>query len=201
MYFGGEGETDQFLGSGSYAAGYRLYSSFEIGVFSEGLWQVWRTTRNPTVKTRLISMANYISQYGMHETYRYAGYISGVYPDGTPYFSNMSDPSYTTSLVNLLVMGYKLSGNSNLLSKAKTFFNRGTKGVYGSTTERLCADNEVHHFVDTIFASSTNYFYLEGNKTELLYTYLIFENGGAPTVESASSRPSPPKNLRLVKLP
>ena len=62
-------------------------------------------------------------------------------------------------------------------------------------TERLCADNEVHHFVDTIFASSTGYLYLDRNRAEYFYTYLIFENGGDPTVEG----PNAPKDLRVVK--
>ena len=36
--------------------------------------------------------------------------------------------------------------------------------------------------VDTRFDTSTENFYLYNNKGELQYTYLIFENGGAPTV-------------------
>jgi hypothetical protein len=199
MYFYGEWQTNKELWSGAYKAGYRLYSPFEIGVFAEGLWQVWRTTGNEMVKSRLISMAKYIDEYGLDPDAQYAGYRSGVDPNGSAYHSYLADPSYTNSLVNLLVMGYKLTGNANLLTKAKTFFNRGTKGVYGSTTQRLCADDEVHHFVDTLFASSTMYEYLDRNKGELFYTYLIFENGGNPTVEPLStSPPSAPKNLRIV---
>jgi hypothetical protein len=201
MYFWGEWQTDSDLWSGAYAAGYRAYWPAGIAILAEGLWHTWRTSRNASLKnqieSRLISMANFIDRYGLHPTVQYAGYIAGIDPKGDPHHVGLDDPNYTTSLVNLLVMGYKLTGKAAFLERAKTFFNRGTKGVYGSNTQRLCADDEVHHFVDTIFASSTGYLYLDRNRAELLYTYLIFENGGNPTIES--SRPSPPQNLRLVK--
>jgi hypothetical protein len=195
MYFWGQWETDQKIGTGAYAAGYRGYWPTGIAILAEAFWQVWRTTGSPAVKDRLVSMATFVDKFGLDPVVQYAGYTAGVDPNGKPYHSGLADSSYTTSLVNILVMGYKLTGNSALLSRAKTFFNRGTKGVYGSTTIRLCADDKVHHFVDTIFASSTNYVYLDRNRAELLYTYLIFENGGNPIIEGAA--PSPPRNLRI----
>jgi hypothetical protein len=96
---------------------------------------------------------------------------------------------YTTSIVNLLVMGYKFTGDTTFLSgpasnghyPAQYCFNRGTKSIYGSLTQREVADNVVGHFVDTKFDTSTGSVYLGYNKGELQYTYLIFENGGAPT--------------------
>jgi hypothetical protein len=102
------------------------------------------------------------------------------------------DGSYTVSIVNLLVMGYKFTGDSTFLVgsplpgggpySAQYCFNRGTKNQYGSLTQRECADNVAGHFVDTRFDTSTGSVYLYNNKGELQYTYLIFENGGAPTV-------------------
>jgi hypothetical protein len=87
-------------------------------------------------------------------------------------------------------MGYKLTGDTALLNRAKVFFNRGTKGEYG-TGRRLAGDNVVHHFIDSTFDSSASNFYLEYNKGELQYTYLIFENGGLPTVDGTPA-PAPP---------
>ena len=43
-------------------------------------------------------------------------------------------------------------------------------------------ENVVYHYVDTRFDTSTGSQYLYNNKGELQYTYLIFENGGVPTV-------------------
>lgn len=126
-----------------------------------------------------------------------AGYRAGLDPHGAAFHQGTSDPNYTTSLVNLFVMVYKLSGNTRYIDQAKYFFNRGTKGVYGDITARLAADDEVHHFVDTMFDSSTGYIYLARNKGELFSTYLIFENGGNPTVINTGSPPRTPTNLHL----
>src|SRR5262249_37376839 len=85
----------------------------------------------------------------------------------------------------LFVMAYKFTGNSHWLDTAKAWFNRGTKGTYNNLSRRQAADNAVGHFIDTEFETSNGNFYLAHNKGELLYTYLIFENGGAPTVEGS----------------
>jgi len=107
------------------------------------------------------------------------------------------DTNYTSALVNTLVAGYKLTGEQHFLDRAKYQFNRGTKGVYGDCTARAAADNVVHHFVDTIFDTSTGNFYLAYNKGELQYTYLLFENGGLPTVSSITTVPSAPTGLQV----
>lgn len=41
----------------------------------------------------------------------------------------------------------------------------------------------IRFVVDTEFDASSGNFLLAYNKSELQYTYLLFENGGAPTVE------------------
>ncbi len=66
---------------------------------------------------------------------------------------------YTTSLVNTLVIRYKLTGEKHYYDRAEYFFNRGTKGEYGSFI-RTTRDDEVHHFVDTSFSSGDGVFYL-----------------------------------------
>jgi hypothetical protein len=85
---------------------------------------------------------------------------------------------YSTSLVNTLVRGYQYTGDRSFYTMAKHYFNRGTKGVYGSSTQRAAGDTVAHHFVDTRFASSSGYFYFDYNRGELQYTYLLFGNGG-----------------------
>src|SRR5262249_44894126 len=88
------------------------------------------------------------------------------------------DPVYTTSLVNTLVRGYRYTGDAHYQARAKEFFNRGTKGIYGEPIKRAAADDEVAHFIDTEFDSSSGFLYLDHNKGELQYVYLVFENGG-----------------------
>jgi hypothetical protein len=154
----------------------------------------------------MISMARFVDQYGLDPTVQYTASWFGV-KNGQPWHIysvsqpvTFWDPVYTTDLVNILVRGYKYTGDTKLYNRAKYFFNRGTKGIYGSTTQRQAGDNVVGHFIDTTFDSSTNNFYLAYNKGELQYTYLVFENGGSPTIEAGTpplSPPSAPSGLTL----
>jgi hypothetical protein len=194
-YFVGDSLTDEVVGAGAYATGARIQSAFQLALVSEAFDFAYRATGNQELKNRMIAMARFVDRYGLDSTYQYTaswfGIVNGniwhIYSAKQPV--TFWDPVYTTSLVNVLVRGYKYSGDINLYNRAKQFFNRGTKGIYGSITQRQAADNVVGHFVDTIFASSAGNFYLEYNKGELQYTYLIFENGGFPTVETGASPP------------
>jgi chitodextrinase len=182
MYFVGSGTTDSILGSGAYASGARIQSAFHIGIVAEALFHAYRTTGNVAIKNRLIAMARYVDQYGLHAVYQYTGSLFGIvnakawhnYFDSGPV--TFADSDYTTSLVNTLMLGYKYTGDLALYNRAKAFFNRGTKGVYGSPTARCATDTQVCHFVDTQFF----YGYLDNNKGELQYTYLVFEAPGGP---------------------
>jgi hypothetical protein len=147
-------------------------------------------------------MARFINAYGIDTTYQYAGNYIGIHGNGSVwlgYSSEFNNPVtfwdgvYTIALVNLLVIGYKFTGDRNFLDAtpvltkpgvfpAKYCFERGTKSIYGELTKRLAPDGVVDHFVDTQFDTSTENIFLFHNRGELQYTYLIFENGGAPTV-------------------
>lgn len=185
----GPEDTNTVAGSGAYAAGYRVQSAFQIGILSEAFDHAYRSTGNNVLRDRIVAMANYAEQYGIDPVYKYTGSYIGFTPAGTAwhnYFAScgnsctFSDPSYTTSLVNTLVRGYIYTGQSRYLERAKEFFNRGTKTSYGKIQPEV-SDNVVHHFIDTLFSSDK--FFLAYNKGELQYTYLIFENGGLPTVK------------------
>lgn len=185
MYFLGDADTDDILGKGSWAAGARIQSAFQIGILTESLFQAYRVTGRSDLRDRLLALINFVDQYGLDPVYQYSGSTFGFVNgklwhsySGTTGIATFWESAYTTSLVNTLVMGYKLAGDSRFLDRAKHFFNRGTKAKYGSPTERVAADNVVHHFVDTIFSSDE--WYLSYNKGELQYTYMIFENGGMP---------------------
>lgn len=195
MYFHGQYQTDVYLmgdcrAAGvpgcTYAEGGRAVSSFQVGILAEALYQAYRTTGRTDIRDRLVAMARFVDQYGMDPLYQYTGAYFGIV-NGSIWHSFSAtcgtsctgvDPVYTTSLVSTLALGYKLSGDRTLYDRAKHFFNRGTKGVNGSITQRAAADNAVGHFMDTRFASASGYFYLMYNKGELQYTYWIFENGG-----------------------
>ena len=194
MYFMGSYYTNEDLSSDPnckysgasscpYEQGARIVPSFHIGILTEAFEHAYRKTGNTQLKDRIVAMARFVNQYGLDATYQYTGKTFGIV-NGSSWHSYSAtcgtscsfwDPVYTTSLVNTLVRGYKYTGEGNFYDQAKYYFNRGTKGIYGSPTAREAADNVVGHFVDTQFASSTGFMYLDYNKGELQYTYLMFE--------------------------
>ena len=185
----GSEDTNTVAGNGAYAAGYRVQSAFQIGILSEAFDFAYRSTGRVELRDRLVAMANYIDGYGIDPTYQYTGSYFGVNPSGNVWHNHFAgcggpctfaDPSYTTSLVDTLVRGYKYTGDTRYLARAKFFLNRGTKTSYGKITPEV-GDSVVHHFLDTLFSSDT--FFLAYNKGELQYAYLIFENGGLPQLE------------------
>jgi hypothetical protein len=180
-YFAGEWSTDEIMGAGSFAAGARITSAFQLGVLSEAFDHVYRVTGNEEVRRRMIRMADFVSTHGLDPTYDYTAAFFGVvggetwhsYGDEDPV--EFWDPVYTTSLVNVLVRGFRYSCEPRFFERACHFFERGNGGLYGQPVDRAAPDGEVHHFVDSVMASASGGFYLDYNKGELQYTYLLFE--------------------------
>ncbi len=187
MYFVGDWQTDNDVpgaGAGAYASGLRAQSAFQIGILAEAFYQAYRTSGRTELRDRLTAMARFIDQYGLDATYQYTGSWFGV-KNGVAWHTYSAgssvtfwDPNYSISLVDALVMGFKTTGDRSFYDRAKHFFNRGTKGVWGSPTQRDAPDNVAAHFVDTVFDSSSGNFYFAYNKGVLQYAYLLFENGG-----------------------
>jgi len=191
-----------------YANGDRAAADFQVGLLAEAFFAAAMSpgvtpARKAALKSKIVAMAAWALANCLDPVWRYSGNYVGIYGrDGTSWHSNGDDfrsqpgagwDGHTTpSWVNLLVMGYKFTGDARFLDgtpangyyPAKYVFNRGSKSVFGSTTARTCGDNEVANFVDTVIltngGSPTPFF--SWNKGFLQYTYLIFENGGAPTV-------------------
>jgi hypothetical protein len=206
MYWVSQEQMASYMPQLSYAAGDRAISSFHIGQLAEAFFASWLSpnvtiARKTALRSKILAMATWMRANGLDPTYRYTGNTLGILGTGGAWWSfslnppvTSADGSYTISLVNLLVMAYKFTADSTFLVgsppvgspngpySAQYCFNRGTKNIFGSTTARECPDNVVGHFVDTRFDTSTGNVYLYNNKGELQYTYLIFENGGAPTV-------------------
>lgn len=203
MYFMGEYSTDASVGAGAYAAGARIQASYHIGIVAEALEHAYRTTGRTELRDRIVAMARFVDQYGLDPTYQYTGSRFGIvngrvwhnYSAGG--VATFWDPVYTTSLVNVLMLGYKYTGDARLYARAKYFFNRGTKGVYGSPTQRAAGDQEVHHFVDSRLDSSTGNFYLAYNRGELQYTYLLFGAVEVADGPGSGGPPMAPTNLRV----
>lgn len=178
MSWVGDYQTDAMMGSGSFAQGIRVTSGFEQGWLAEALWLAYLATGRADIRPKLVSMARYLHAHGLDPTSRYTGYRLGH--DNGVSFNDAPSYVYTICQVNALVRGYQLTGDAALLEDAKTFWQRGVNGVYGSLTERRGPDGTVSHFVDSEFDTSYGNFYFAHNKGELQYTYGLFENGGQP---------------------
>lgn len=198
MYYYGDWDTNTSMTSDTacwygtklagcpYYDGARIVSPFQIGILTEAFEHAYRTTGRTELRDRMVALARYVAAYGMDSYYQYTGSRFGIvngqkwhnYSSGCGTSCTDWDPVYSTSLVNTLVRGYKYTGDKSFYTLAQHYFNRGTKGIYGSATQRAAGDNVAHHFVDTRFDTSYGNFYLAYNKGELIYTYLLFENGG-----------------------
>ncbi len=188
MYFVGDWQTDYKLGDGSYASGIRVEATFQLGVLTEALAQAYRTTQDPRIKDKMVAMARFVEKYGLDPKYDYSGGHIGL-KNGVIYHDYSAtepvtfwDPVYTTSLVNTLAWGWKLTGDQKLRDLAFHYFDRGNKGIYGEPIKRNGTDGSIHHFVDTRFSTSMENQYLDYNKGELQYTWLLFDQNpaGAP---------------------
>jgi hypothetical protein len=177
-----------------YSQGLRYTMAFQINILAEAFWRAYASpnvsdARKSAVRSKLIAMATFVRDNGVHPTRQYSGSRFGWWPSQGGTWHNIgatgfADPVYTTAHVGLMAMGYKLTGDQSFLDRGRHYLNRGTKGEYG-TGNRLAPDNEVHHFIDSLFGSEG--IWLAANGGELQYTYLIFENGGVPTVVGSSS--------------
>ncbi len=195
MYFGDSWAVDQLLGEGAFIKGDRATSPFMTGVLIEGMSQAWRVTKRKDIADRIVAMARFVDKYGMDEKYKYTassfGIVNGkIYHKYSAVAGTVTfwDPVYTTSLVNTLMMGYKLTGDKHFYERAFYFFERGNKGIYGEPLKQSAGVNEINHFVDTRFF----YGYYDYNKGELQYTYHVFENPG----KAASTSISIPTNFK-----
>ena len=182
-------------GISGYGSGRRYQSTFSLAVAVEAMWRLYIQTGNTTLRDRLIKAARYVEYYAHDPSWvgPNVGDRFGHNGDGSRYHKSggdsgnandaASDCSYDISLVNTLVFGYKLTGDTGLLDRAKVHFSRGNRwdpGVPGT----LWADsiNHVHKYVDTQCDPSRSEF--QFNKGALQYCYQIFENGGNPAVIS-----------------
>lgn len=203
MYFASEQQTDNKFAAGAYASGVRAMAAFHVGILAESLYHAYRVTGRADVRDRIVAMAQFVDRYGMDPNYEYTGSWFGVNINtgepvhnysygGTPTFW---DPVYGTSLANVLVMGAKYTGEGRLYNRAKEFFNRSSKAKArgGQMPTREAADDEVHHFVDSVFASATQNFFLAYNKGELKYTYLLFDPASRGPIDMVP--PKAPANL------
>lgn len=190
----------------AYDAGRRVNSAFQFALHTEALWRGYLATGREDIRDKLVDIALWTEYYAHDPSwvnpmvgawFGQNGDLTRWHRDTDSGNTNVkgADPSYDTAIVNSLVIGYKLTGQTTMLNLAKTMFRRGTIFAPGSVVDapftKLVADNEVHHFVDTL--TNPDVFLFDYNKGELQYSYLLFENGGNPVV--LANPPQAPSGL------
>ena len=203
MYFTSRANVNFLSGTGgtaAYDAGRRLHGTWSMALLAEGMWRFYVQTGNSTLREKLIKMARYIEHYGHDPSWLYpnCGTRIGHEGDGSRWYSSPGDgtlnnaaknPSYDSSLVNMLVIGYKLTGDTDLLDRARIHFARCNRYEEGSPYALQAASiNHLHKYADTQNNPGNDEF--DWNKGVLQYTYMIFENGGNPSVVGSGSSPS-----------
>jgi hypothetical protein len=93
--------------------------------------------------------------------------------------------NYETTCVNGLVYGYKLTGETAFLKRAREHYRQATQYAGATGHAAKLAANEVHFYADTKDNSDQIYFLY--NKGMLQYCARLFENGGLPTVEPSAT--------------
>jgi len=171
----------------TYDAGRRVNSTFIYGLHAEALWRGYLATGRADLRDKLVKIARFVQYYGhdpSHEpkfTSAYFGHENGKYWHRD---SNMAaSATYDISVVNTLVWGYKLTGDMDLLNRARIHFRQGTRWAeaqpQASGRGPLVGPTDVYAFVDT--RKNSEQLYFSHNKGQLQYCYQLFENGGSPS--------------------
>lgn len=170
----------------TYDAGRRINSTFMYGLHGEAVWRGYLATGRTDLRDKLVKMARFVEYYG-HDpshspkfTSAYFGHENGNYWHRD---ANMSaSATYDISVVNTLVWGYKLTGDVNLLKRARSHFRQGTRWTEGEPQRSgrgpLVGETDVYAFVDT--RKNAEQLYFAHNKGQLQYCYQLLENGGTP---------------------
>lgn len=156
----------------------KIFSSYHFGLLNHAFYQYYLVTKNNEVFHRLIQMANFAKNYAMHPVWKYCGYrIALDYPDsGQIWHTTLDDgglsgftPISTISFIDALIRGFRLTGENSYLERAKFFWDRASKAVYGNPMVRTAGENEVGRFLNSLFRDP--YF---DNNGDLPYAHLLF---------------------------
>jgi hypothetical protein len=179
----------------AYDAGYRFNSTFMVGLMAEAMWRLYVQTGNAILRERLIKMARYVQHYAHDPSWNYPNVgsyfghtdtgdrwwtrnISHSRSDGTLALAD-TECSYDAALINIMVIGYKLTGEQSMLDKARVFFSRCNRWHPGADNFLAASENHLLKYMDTTPNNSRDK--MQWNKGVLQYGYQVFENGGNPS--------------------
>jgi hypothetical protein len=173
----------------------KMIATLHFAIINDALWRYYELTQNASVRQRLIDMAKFAKQYGMDQNTQYSGaQIALDQPrPGDAFHSATTDSRscaqvYTSAMIDTLMRGWKLSGDTSFKDRAYYHWERTSKCV--TDTQRI-PDNQLGRFVNMIgstgFLSNTAFYYENG---DLPYTWMLFSD--VPTTGGPVSPPQPP---------
>ena len=188
--YSGGARTAYASGDAAWSAGARSNSSYQYSLHGEFLWRAYLITKRTDVRDRLIQFARFIEYYAHDPAHTANGgpFVTSIFGHraGARWHRDLPGAAhYDASVVNILVWGYKLTGDANLLARAKVHFRQATRwaeGQPGAGAGPLVAENQVSDFIDTRRNVGGSVFFTD-NKGQLQFVYQIFENGGRPALE------------------
>ena len=177
-------------GTSAYDSGARSNSIYQYGMHAEFLWRAWLITKRSDVKDRIIAFARFMEHYGHNPANTGSGgpfcsSYMGITAGGGYWHRDVpGGANYDISIVNLLVWGYKLTGDTDLLDRAKVHFRQATRWREGEPGANVnptpyVGATEVYDFIDTRRNTGGSQYFID-NKGQLQYCYQVFENGGDP---------------------
>jgi len=201
-------------------------SAIHLAFLSQAFDRYYQVTGNTQIRDRMIQMAQFASQFALHSTYQYTGYWLAIdYPkpgdvwhdtfDRIPSTNCPNplrgfDPGYTIAWIDILMRGYRLTGDTTYLTRAKYHWDRGSKGVGGHPDQRAAGPNQVYHFMNDRFLSGSGIgggggtYYAWGNG-DLSYASLLFYYSinplSSPSVVNAWTKANPTPSSRWKPVP
>jgi hypothetical protein len=215
--------TDDEFGSGSYDSGVRLISTFQHGLLSHAYQRYADARGSSAALDRVRKMARWALTYGLHETEQYSGKRIAICTDldGVPgcvtpdhpgllasdgdvghemfdgWDEGQCDPFYTVSLIDVLVRGWRATGDQALLDRARTHWTRGSRHDFGCPwSAQAGPEGQVCHFVNDGFVG--NHLYRQNG--QLPYAALLLADGilagDGTDPPDPTEPPDPPQNLQ-----
>jgi hypothetical protein len=179
----------------AYNNGARSNATYQYAMHGEFLWRAYLLTGRADVRDRIVKFARFMEYYAHDPAMTaqggpFCGAYFGITPGGGRWHrDNPGAALYDASPINILVWGYKLTGDSALLTRARVHLdkcNRWKEGQPQATGEAAqTSSGTVYTFIDTRRNTGGSP-YFTNNKGQLQYVYQVFENGGSPpTLNSA----------------
>ena len=162
--------------------GRRVVAVFQLGFLSWAFDRYYTVTGATQFRDRLVAMAQWAKQYGLHQSYHYSGSrIALDWPStGKVWHNNFDDgvtiltsfsPYATLNVIDTLARGYRLSGDTTLLDRAKYHWNQASKTKNGLPITRSVTDTQVGRFINSRFSSGGNIYADNG---DISYVSLLF---------------------------